>query len=241
MKVGLLALLALAAAPAEAGTRAVYEEREARRTIVFDVSDEGSFRAGTENRYRLALDGDVYEVAKVGGRVHVAHIEDLAAALKETTSPLLRAALKTATFLGKRGAHEWRVGGRKRVNGWKGREFRLVEPGDEDTIDELDDTRLVISADPALAPLGRAMLHYTADELYLKHHLVSGASAAAAMRTLDEIADEGAVIASSEGDIRLVSVEDAEIAPERLKLPAQPMSRAEIVALIRAKQNPFKR
>lgn len=241
MKSMCIALFALAAAPAEAGTRAVYEEREARRTIVFEISDEGSFRAGTENRYRLVRDDGVYEVAILDGRTYVATIEDVAAALKETASPLLRAALKTATFLGERGPHEWRIGGRRTINGRPGREFRLAEPGDGETIDELDDTRLVISADPALAPLGRAMLHYTADELYLKNHLVSGISASAAMRTLDEIADEGTVIASSEGDIRLVSAEDAEVGEERLSLPAKPLGRAEIVALIRAKKNPFRR
>jgi hypothetical protein len=68
---------------------------------------------------------------------------------------------------------------------------------------------------------------------------VSGISADAAMRTLDEIADEGTVIASSEGDIRLRSVAEAEVTADRLALPAEPMRRAEIVALIRAKKNPF--
>ena len=236
----LLVLLAGLAVPAQAGTRAVYEEREAKRTILFEVSDEGSFRAGREDRYRLVRDEGVYEVATVDGRTYVAQIDDLAAALKETSSPLLRALVKTATFLGEQGPPEWVHAGTRKVNGRAGREFRLAERGDTDWADELDDTRLVISADPALAPLGRAMLHYTADELYLKHHMVSGISAQNAMRTLDEIADEGTVIASSEGDIRLVSVEEVEIAAERLSLPATPMARAEIVALIRAKRNPFK-
>jgi hypothetical protein len=240
MRILSVLLLAGLAVPAQAGTRAVYEEREAKRTILFEVSDEGPFRAGSENRYRLVRDEGVYEVATVGGRTYVATIEDLAAALRETSPPLLRAIAKTVTFLAEKGPHEWHYAGTRKVNGRTGREFRLAERGDADWADELDDTRLVISPDPALAPLGRAMLHYTADELYLKHHLVSGISKQNALRTLDEIADEGTVIASSEGDIRLASVEAAVIEPERLELPAKPLDRAEIVVLIRAKQNPFK-
>ena len=240
MRVLTYLLLAGCAVPAQAGTRAVYEEREAKRTLVFEVSDDGPFRAGREDRYRLVRDEGVYEVATIDGRIYVADIDDLAAALKETSSPFLRAAAKTVTFLAERGPHDWVHMGTRRVNGRRGHEFRLAERGDTDWSDELDDTVLVISPDPALAPLGRAMLHYTADELYLKHHMLSGISKQNALRTLDEIADEGTVIASSEGDIRLVSVEEASIAPERLALPAQPLSRAEIVALIRAKRNPFK-
>jgi hypothetical protein len=236
----LLLLAAGAATPALAGTRAVYEERDARRTIHFEISDDGAFRAGSQTRYRLVREDGVYEVATVDGRPYVARMEDLAAALKETTSPVVRSLAKAATFLGERGPGDWVITGRRKVNGRRGTEFRLAERGDVDTLDELDDTRLVLSRDPDLAPLGRAMLHYTADELYLKMHLVSGISAEAALRTLDEIADEGTVIASSEGDIRLLSVEAADIGPERLSLPAQPISRAEIVALIRAKRNPFR-
>ena len=240
MRVFLLALIAGLAAPAQAGTRAVYEERDARRTILFEVSDDGPFRAGSEERYRLVRDEGVYEVATVDGRTYVADIDDLAAALKETASPLLRTLAKTVTFLAEKGPPEWVYTGTRKVNDRHGREFRLAERGDTDWSDELDDTVLVISADPALAPLGRAMLHYTADELYLKHHMLSGISKQNALRTLDEIADEGTVIASSEGDIRLVSVDEAEIAPERLALPDKPMEQAEIVALIKAKRNPFK-
>ena len=240
MRVLTFLLLAGCVMPAQAGTRAVYEEREARRTLIFEISDDGPFRAGLEDRYRLVRDEGVYEVAKVDGHTYVADIDDLAAALKETSSPLLRAAANTVTFLAEKGPHEWVQMGTRKVNGRRGHQFRLAEPGDTDWSDELDDTVLVISPDPALAPLGRAMLHYTADELYLKHHMLSGISKQNALRTLDEIADEGTVIASSEGDIRLVSVDEAEIAPERLALPARPMEQAEIVALIKAKRNPFK-
>lgn len=242
MKTSIAAILlaTCAAAPAQAGMRAVYEERDARRTITFEVSDQGSFRAGSDTRYRLVREDGVYEVAAVDGRTYVARIEDLAAAMKETTSPFVRSLVKAATYLGERGPGDWVITGRRKVNGRPGVEFRLTERGDVDAADELDDTRLVLSRDPDLAPLGRAMLHYTADELYLKMHLVSGISADSALRTLDDIADEGTVIASSEGDIRLLSVAQAEIAPDRLALPAAPISRTEIVSLIRAKRNPFK-
>ncbi len=232
--------LAGAAVPAQAGTRAVYEERDAKRELVFEISEDGPFRAGTETRYRLVREDGVYEVAQQDGRVFVARIEDLAAARKETTAPLVRTLIKVATFVGEKGPGDWVATGRRKVNGRPGLEYRLAEPGDEDWSDELDDTRLVLSRDPELAPLGRAMLHYTADELYLKLHLVSGISADAAMRTLDDIADQGTVIASSEGDIRLVSVADADVAAERLALPSEPIGKAELVALIRAKKNPFR-
>jgi hypothetical protein len=151
-----LLLLAGAAVPARAGTRAVYEERDAGREIVFEVSEEGPFRAGSETRYRLVRDDGVYEAATVGGRTYVAGIEDLAAAMKETTSPFVRALVKAATFLGERGPGEWVISGRRTINGRRGVEFRLTEPGDEDLADELDDTRFVLSRDPELAPLGHA-------------------------------------------------------------------------------------
>ena len=43
----------------------------------------------------------------------------------------------------------------------------------------------MVSRDPALEPLGDAMLRYTAEELYLKRHFVSGASYKSVLRDLD--------------------------------------------------------
>ena len=241
-----LALLAVAA-PATAGTRAVYEERDEKRLLTFEIDDPGTFRAGREDQYRLVLGDDAYQVAEVGGQVYVARLTDLAAALKETSSPLLRAFTRTATFLGGTQSNTWVHLGRRTVNGWRGSEYRQQEIGhtleeheQEDAFAHDDDTLLVVSNDPALEPLGDAMLRYTAEELYLKRHFVSGTTYKSVLRDLDEVARLGTVIASNEGDIRLLTVEDSEIDPQRLELPAAPMTRAEIVALIRAKQNPFK-
>lgn len=242
MRGAIFLLLACVSVPAEAGIRAVYDEAAAKRQIVFEIDEEGNFRAGDDRHYRLVRGDDAYQVAEVDGQVHVAHLTDLAAALKETASPLLRAAAKSFTFLGSR-EQEWIRLGRKRVNGWRGREYRLQDTFPEDPDDPLahdDDTTVVISEDPALEPLGDAVLRYTAEELYLKRHFVSGAAYDEVLRDLDGLAELGTVIASSEGGIRLVSVGEADVAPERLELPAKPMTREEIVALMRAKRNPFK-
>lgn len=246
MRALLVLALAAGAAPAQAEMRAVYEERDAKRLIAFEIDDEGNFRAGRPDQYRLVLGDDAYQVAEVDGRTYVAHLTDLAGALKTTTSPLLRAAAKTFTFLGGDHYQQWARMGRRSVNGWRGREYRLQDsdhdfhPEDADPFEHDDETVVVVSRDPALEPLGDAMLRYTAEELYLKRHFVSGVSYKSVLRDLDGLARLGTVIASSEGDIRLVDAEQAEIDPERLALPAEPMTRDQIVALIRAKRNPFK-
>jgi hypothetical protein len=246
MRKVLIAMLAtLPAIPAQAGTRAVYEERDERRTMTFEIDDEGNFRAGREDQYRLVHETEVFQVAEVDGIFYVARIEDLAAARKETTSGLLRAAAKTFTFLGGEGPQQWERRGRKTINGWEGREYKLLSSDrafdeDYDPFEEMEATTVVVSDDPALEPLGDAMLHYTADEMYLKRHFISGRSANEVLESLDGLARLGTVIASEEGDIRLLSAEEADIDPERLALPAEPMTRAEIVALIREKRNPFK-
>ena len=242
----LLALLVIAV-PASAGTRAFYEERDEKRLLTFEIVDPGTFRAGREDQYRLVHGDDAYQVAEVDGQFYVAHLTDLGAALKETTSPLLRAFTRTATFFAGPQSETWVRLGRRSVNGWTGREYRLQEIGhtleeheSEDAFAHDDETVVVVSDDPALEPLGDSMLRYTAEELYLKRHFVSGGTYKSVLRDLDELARLGTVIASSEGDIRLVTVEESEIDPKRLELPATPMTRDEIVALIRAKRNPFK-
>lgn len=240
----ILAILAMTAAvPAEAGLRAVYDQAAEKRTITFEIDDEGNFRAGREGQYRIVTETEVYQVAEMDGQFYVARIEDLAGALKDTSPGLLRAAAKAATFLAGQEPTRWERRSKRTINGIPGREYVEVAHWINDSFDpfeDMDANRVVISDDPALAALGRAVLHYTADELYLKRHFISGITKDAVLRSLDDLAELGTVIASSEGDLELVEAGEAEIDPGRLRLPAEPMSREAIVALIRAKRNPFK-
>ena len=232
-------------APASAGTRAIYDHREENRAISFEIDDQRNFRAGDEFQYRIVQGPEVYQVAIVDGRPYVARIEDLADALRETTPGLVRTAARMFTFVGADELKRWEKRGKKKVNGFRGREYVEVDEyrsfeEDFDPMEEMDATRVVLSDDPELEPLGDAMLHYTADELYLKRFLLARTAVDEVLRSLDGLARLGTGIGSSEGDIRLVSVAAADIDPARLSIPATPMTRDEIVGLIRARRNPFR-
>lgn len=243
MKTILLAASAMAAMPAQAGMHAVYEDRDERRNIAFEIADDRNFRAGTEEQYRLVIDTDVYQVGMIDGRTYVARIEDLAAALKETSSPFLRNAMKAFTFLAADEPKRWERRGKAKVNGFRGREYKEVDESSDGKFDPFEDMEaesVIVSDDPALAPLGDAILHFTADELYLKRHFLSGVTSDQVLDSLDGLAKLGTVISASDGAVRLVSAEQAAIDPARLTVPAPPMARTEIVQMIRAKRNPFK-
>lgn len=245
MRFILLLAMAAMSAPAAADIIAVYEQGPRKRPIQFEINENGDFRAGDERHYRLVHGDDAYQVARIRGETFVAHVADLSAALRATTSPLLRAAAKTATFLGSSSDQHWVRGPRRTINGWRGREYRLEDVSlrfdpDEAFEQNHETTTVVVSDDPRLEPVGDAVLRYTSEELYLKRSLVSGTSYDAVLRELDDLANLGAVIASSEDDIRLVKVEKAELDAPRLDLPGVPLTREEIIALIKAKENPFK-
>jgi hypothetical protein len=240
-----LALTAIAV-PAHADVRAVYEERQEKRTLVFEIADNGNFRAGTPGArdYRLVIGGEAYQVAEVDGRIHVARLDDIHAALKASSSGFARNAMKAFTFLGTPPQQIVRRGW-KSVNGWKGREYRVEDPTqgllEEDYLTFDDAVSYVVSDDPRLSLVGKAIARFTADELAFKRHMLSGRATSMMLGTLAALSEKGAIISASEGGVQLIKAEEAPVSPDRLVLPAPVMERGELIAMIGAKRNPFAR
>jgi hypothetical protein len=246
MRILLFGALAALAVPAHADIRAVYEERQEKRILVFEIAENGNFRAGAPGSggYRLVIDGKAYQVAEVDGRIHVARLDDIHEALKATTPGIARNAMKAVTFLGTPPQQIVRRGW-KSVNGWKGREYRVEDPTqgllEEDYITFDDAASYVVSADPRLSPAGNAIARFTADELAFKRHMLSGRATAMMLGTLGAIARRGTIISSSEGDVRLIEANEAAIDTDRLALPGPVMERSELIAMMEANRNPFAR
>jgi hypothetical protein len=213
--------LAAAGSPALADMSARYGDPREIMSISVETADNGDVRSeGVDPQsYFLWRGGQAYLVRTIAGGPEVMRVEDMAAAMaarQGAGDPELeegiRADLPREAFV---------AGPPVTVNGRPGIPYR---PGGKTRDKSL---ALVIGTDPALAPLGAAMLrHYdmTCAMLGAMMRLTPGeADPFAPMRT---VLEKGAPLTYSGMDLR--SVDHAPIPASRFALPAEPLSRAEI-------------
>jgi hypothetical protein len=154
MRLILLLLLSLTASPALAGQRAVYAEPDGK-TLTVEVADNGfaRVRTGDPDQYGIWRDGQFYIVGREDGRVMVARIEDMAAAIDQVVPPIFKAMFE-AVGTGPPASLRIEAKGKRRVAGHEGRVY-AVYGIDKDKPKESAD--FVMSSEPALQPVGRAM------------------------------------------------------------------------------------
>lgn len=225
MRLILFLMLSLAATPALAGQRAVYAEPDGKRLTV-EVADNGFARVRTEDadQYGIWRDGQFYIVGREDGRVMVARIEDMAAAIDQVVPPIFKAMFQAAGSGPPTSLRIEPKGGR-RVAGHEGQVY-AVYGIDRDKPKESAD--FVMSSEPALQPVGRAMEQFMIATIVPIGALIGDAAA-------EMVADTRAVFAKGApldlgGRFVLVSFEPAEVTQEAVTLPAKPQSVAEIVA-----------
>lgn len=243
----LILLCAFVSTLAHADTRAVYEQDAAPGRIVFEIADNGDFRAGAPNaaQYRMVLAGEGYQVAELDGKPVVARLRDIEAALQANANRVGSGIMRSLSALVAATPQRLVHNGPIEINGWHGEVYNIR--GAEWEFDRYGAVRdpegapyYVLSRDPALRQVGPALTAFTAGELAFGRHLLAENAVRRLLDTLAELDARGALIDSSENGLQLVQVEQVRVDPARLALPGQPLSLAALSALMREGRSPFR-
>jgi len=226
----LLALLwaLLAASPAPAGTRATYSGHADPKELVVEIADSGgAARISVPGRddYGLMLGDQFYLVKLRDGKPQVARVADVAAALDRVMPPVFKnlfgamgGALKANPLNAVRS-------GSKTVAGISG-EVWLVKGLDDEKPDAA--TEMVVSRDPALAPVGRALAAFLESSIVMMRPLI-GSGAAVMVQQNRQLFALGTPIASADR-LTLTRMESVDEPADRFVLPAKPATVDALVA-----------
>lgn len=209
------------ASPALAGMKAVYssQQREATR-IQIEVADNGDVRVGKAGRanYGLLIGDTFYLVIKAHDEWKVTRLADVMAAYGKLPS-------FNETFLIDDTDIDLNIDkqGSRQVDERMGTVYRVT--GQHGTIE------YVMSDDPALVPLGRGLEKFE-ESLLVMMMPILGEDVVEMIAETRRLYALGTPIG---GDIyKLEAVEAATVKPERLALPAQPLTVDEIVKAMQA-------
>ncbi len=231
LRLAVLALL-IGAAPALAGQRATYLQPDGRQ-LVIDVGDDGDARVGEpgQEEYGLLRRDGFYIVSKESGDWQVARIADVAAAIDQVVPPIFKDIFTAGSKRRPPGAFRVEAAGERTVAGRKGRIYRVygmneAKPAEAETF--------VMSDDPALKPVGRAMEQFMNGAMVPAAVFIGPAAA-------DIIAETRAIFAlgtplDAGGRFQLTGVETIAVPASATALPAKPQTVAELVAAMKAAQ-----
>lgn len=219
----LLPLLAIAA-PATAGSRAVYEGMPGP-PVVIEVGDNGDARIGGEGKddYGLLIGGEFYLVSKDGSRWKVARIADQAAAFDKVLPPIFRT-LFSAAAKGKASGLKMVKKGSRTIAGITGEVYAVTGLDSEKPAESTD---MVITRDPRLAPAGRALAGFTDAMMVMMAPLI-GEMAAGEIARNHELVALGTPLDTRNG-LHLKEFSEVAVDPARLVLPARPQTVDQIV------------
>jgi hypothetical protein len=223
----LLPLLAMAA-PAMAGSKAVYEGMPGP-PIVIEVGDNGDARIGADGKdeYGLLIGSEFYLVAKDGGSWKVARIADQAAAFDKVLPPIFRTIFSAA---GKGTPTRLKMvkKGTRTVAGITGDVYAVTGLDSEKPADV---SEMVITRDPRVAPAGRALAGFNDAMMVMMSPLI-GEMAASEVAQNHELAALGTPLDTRNG-LHLTAFSEASVDPGRLVLPAKPQTVDQIVTGIK--------
>ena len=222
-----LPLLAIAA-PALAGSKAVYEGM-GTTPVVIEVGDNGDARIGAEGKdeFGLLIGSDFYLIGKEGGQWKVARIADQAAAFDKVLPPIFRTIFSAA---GKPGTSKLKMvkKGTRAVAGITGDVYAVSGLDPEKPAEVIE---MVISKDPRVAPAGRALTGFTDAMMVMMAPLI-GEMAASEIAQNHELMALGTPLDTKNG-LHLKAFSEASVDPARLTLPAKPQTVEQIVASIK--------
>ena len=215
-----LGLLA-AAAPAAADVTGHYRVGASPETLTIEVNEAGIVRFGADGAdvYTL-LDGtDGFAVTTEAGVTEVVRLSDLKAVVEDEFRQMLGSVPETPA---QAPGEPWQTIGPASVHGRTGVEYR---PPNE-TLHEGE--RIVLSDDAQLAPLGLAWSR--AFDLMPSFGGMLGPAATPNIQRLREMLQTKAPLQL--GGILLVSASQDEIEPDRFVLPAAPLTREQVAAMM---------
>jgi hypothetical protein len=230
MRIFLLAVLLSLAGTAQAGHRLTYLSDDA--PMVIDLADNGDARMDLgELGYGLMLGGKLYWVVKAGKTWAVVTLTDFMAAAEEAgirdLGLLLGEDSDPVTFL----PDGLRIepAGTQTVAGQIGKAYRVYGLPD---LDPGEAAIFVMSDAPLFAPVSRLF-----KQLMLVVPWITSAGVDTAYR--QQMAAMRAILAlgvplDSGGNARLQKIETVNVSPATLRLPAKPLTRAQIVTELKA-------
>ena len=206
-------ILALLAGPAFAGTQAVYAGGDGKKLRI-EVDDAGDARIGEvgASDYGLLKDGHFYVVGDAGGRLTVARIEDVAAAIDRIVPPIFHDMLTGAAVRPSRLKIERQ--GAATIAGQAG--TRYAVRGLNETKPDAVET-YVMSDDPALKPVGAALEGFMNASVLPAAALLGPAAAELVAQTRTIFALGTPLAAGTR--LTLERIETARIAPARRCTP----------------------
>jgi len=215
--------LVFAAAPADAGIKAIYDKPD-KSPLTIEIADNGDARIGPDDQsmYVLLLHDTAYVVAMQDGKLMVARLADVAAAFDRVMPPIFGKLFGAAAEATKGDAAKVEKIGPRTVNGRVGIAYRLKGSDPKETPPEM-----VLSPDPALAPVGRAMGRFTEATMLLLAPLF-GKETANMVGEMRSVLALGTPLQGADG-MTLRSVETVDVAAARIALPGKPQTVDEIV------------
>jgi len=229
----LIALLLLCLpASAFAGQRAVYRDEDGKRMTI-EVADDGSAVVRNEdmpNNYGILTDGQFYLVSREKEEWNVARAEDLAAAFDQVLPPIFKTLFGAASTK-RPNSKGFRVEpkGKRKILGHEGQVYAVY--GFDDAKPEAS-KEVVISNEPALQPVGKAMQEFMVSTTMMLAPLL-GKAAAEIGGDIRTMFTYGTPL-SIQGSLQLASFEEADIPASSTALPAKPKSAAELLKEIKA-------
>ncbi len=221
----------LIAAPVQADTTAVYKSPKLGAEMTIEIASNGDVRGSVGGRgdYILTLDGKGYLVFFTDKGVVVDRVDDAATAMTDYIREKMPQLAKMPGIDGPGGPDgpKYVAGGVLTVNGRAGTTWYL-QWGAAQRADS--EPEIVISNDPALAELGRAMARQFEMSTRTLGQMLGHKDGR--MSGMNDVLRTGAPLRVAGMD--LVSVTAAPIAADRFKLPAEPETleqvRARLVA-----------
>jgi hypothetical protein len=217
----------LMAFPAHAGTRALFNGTSDPKELLVEVSDDGAVRVGAAGRdeYGLLLGDQFYLIGPKDGKVQVARVADMAAAFDKVMPPIFKDLFGPAGDKMKFAPLKAVKTGTKTVAGIKGDIWSVKGMNDEKPDEP---TQIVVSNDPRLAPIGRALCAFFDTAMIMMRPFLGNASAEMVKQNRQLFA-LGTPIESAER-FTLIKLETADSVKDRFTLPAKPATIDEIVA-----------
>jgi hypothetical protein len=215
----ILAVLLLAGLPAaaRADMKATYLQPRRFDTAIVEVADNGDSRLQfSGQRWRLqSVGGEYYAIYELLQATRVVRLRDLRQLLEERRPALPNPPILSGLRLVQRGTASFA--------GHRGTAFFFQEPGGAEPVSI---PMLVVSADPALAPLGRPIA-LQMDFAILGYHL-AGTPIPPIFLAVREALGSGTPL--SFFTLELQSIERIPIDPARFRLPAPPVTMEELRA-----------
>ncbi|TMJ13298.1 MAG: hypothetical protein E6G94_12180 [Alphaproteobacteria bacterium] len=215
IRVRLLALLLLAwGSPALADMTATYVAQKVAMKMTIEIASNGDVRGGTSSptAYFIVHDGHAYVIqASFDGPV-VMRMEDMAAVMTEQMKRMMPNLPADAA----KNMPEWKLvkGPAVTIRGRQGVAYYM---GGLPKNSPTESPMLVISTDPALAPLAAAMEHQFAMSTGMMGQMLGGSNP---MSGLEAVLKTGAPLVLT--GMELDSVTTDPIPPSRFALPAEP-------------------